>query len=51
MDIQHCSCGKEDCPVYMMSDTACEVMDEIRNEIIEHIRLIKPDFKVKLIEN
>lgn len=48
MDIQPCSCGKQDCPVYMMSDTACETMDEIRNGIFAKLKLIKSVFYLSI---
>lgn len=47
-EIRPCECGEVDCSVYMLSDNACEIMDNSRNEILDKIRLLKPDFDLRI---
>jgi len=47
-DIQPCGCKDADCPVYSMSDRACERMDNIRTQILDNFRKLKPDFNIRI---
>lgn len=47
-EIKPCECGLSDCPVYMLSDNACRLMDKSRQEIFKAFKKIKPDFNLKL---
>jgi hypothetical protein len=41
-DIKPCACNDPDCPVFMLSQKACHVMDEVRYEILGLFRSIHP---------
>lgn len=47
-DIRPCGCNQMDCSVYLLSDKACDLMDNIRREIFSRFRNIKSDFKLQL---
>ena len=47
-EIRPCECGEVDCSVYMLSNKACEIMDNSRNEILNKFRLLKPDFDLRI---
>jgi len=47
-EIRPCGCGSENCSIFMLSDKACEQMDQIRSQIFEKFRSIKPGFQLRL---
>lgn len=47
-EIEHCGCNQPDCPVYMLSDNACRIMDTSRQEIFAKFKKIKPGFNLEL---
>jgi hypothetical protein len=47
-EIEPCGCGDQNCPTYLLSDYACQQMDQIRQDIFKQFRQIKPDFDVVL---
>lgn len=47
-EIEPCRCNQPDCPVYVLSDNACKIMDSIRQEIFAKFRKIKPKFNLEL---
>jgi len=47
-EIENCGCGDPDCPVYLLSDNACQKMDRQREGIFTAFRDIKKDFSLKL---
>lgn len=47
-DIRPCECGQVDCPVYILSDKACDLMDNIRRDIFIKFKEIKTDFNLQL---
>jgi len=47
-EIEPCGCGERDCPVYILSDNACEKMDRIRSDIFIQFKSAKPDFNLQL---
>lgn len=47
-DIKPCECNETDCPVYILSDKACEVMDKTRQQIFDEFQAIKPDFAISI---
>lgn len=47
-EIRPCECGEVDCSVYILSDKACEIMDNSRNEVLDKFRLLKPDFDLRI---
>jgi hypothetical protein len=47
-EIKPCGCNQPDCPVYMLSDNACRVMDNSRQEIFAKFKKIKPEFNLEL---
>lgn len=47
-EIEPCGCNEPDCPVYLLSDNACQKMDMIRRDIFQAFREIKPDFDLTL---
>ncbi|MGN6637412.1 MAG: hypothetical protein ACTHJ8_00760 [Mucilaginibacter sp.] len=49
-EIENCRCGDADCPTYILSDNACQNMDNIRQQIFNTIRKIKPDYNLRLHE-
>jgi hypothetical protein len=47
-DIKPCECNEPDCPVYIVSDKACKMMDNIRQQIFTEFRAIKADFALAI---
>jgi hypothetical protein len=47
-DIRPCGCSQIDCSVYMLSNKACELMDNIRRDIFTKFKRIKADFNLRL---
>jgi len=47
-EIRPCGCGDENCSIWMLSDKACEKMDNIREQIFRQFKLIYPGFKLKV---
>lgn len=47
-EIKPCGCNQPDCPVWFLSDHACKVMDNLRRQILDKFRKIKPDFNVTI---
>jgi len=47
-EIKPCGCNQPDCPVWFFSDKACKSMDELRHEILDKFRKIKPEFNVTI---
>ena len=47
-EIRPCGCGKQDCPVHMLSPRACHEMDRFRNDILHKFRRIYPKFNVSM---
>jgi len=47
-EIKACGCGNDDCPVWMLTDWACDQMDNIRQQIFAMIRSIRPHFNPHL---
>jgi hypothetical protein len=43
-EIRHCNCGNEDCSVYMMTDAAAEEMDRRRQEMLQEVHCLNPEF-------
>lgn len=46
--VRPCDCGQADCPVHMMSSTACHEMDRLRREILGNLRRLYPEFAVRM---
>jgi len=47
-EIRPCGCGDDDCPIWMLTDRACDEMDHIRQTIFRRIRSIRPSFTLHL---
>lgn len=47
-EIEPCGCGDINCPVYLLSDNACQEMDSIRRDIFQIFREVKPDFDLSI---
>jgi len=47
-EIRPCGCGKNDCPVHMLSPRACHEMDQLRNDILSRFKSIYPKFTVSM---
>ena len=47
-EIRPCDCGQKDCPVHMLSPSACHEMDHLRNSILHKSRRIYPKFNVSM---
>lgn len=47
-EIESCGCNQPDCPIYMLSDNACKIMDTSRQEIFAKFKKIKPGFNLDL---
>jgi hypothetical protein len=46
--IKHCSCGQEDCPVFMFSPQVTVEMDQVRHQALETFRSAHRDFDVSI---
>lgn len=46
-EIQSCGCGLPDCDVYFLSESACQIMDNIRLEIFSALRQVNPNLTLK----
>jgi hypothetical protein len=42
-EITECECDQPDCPVYFFTDNACQLMDQIRQDIFNAFRNIMPE--------
>lgn len=47
-EIEPCACNLPDCPIYMLSENACKIMDTSRQEIFVKFKQIKPEFNLQL---
>ena len=47
-EIKPCSCNQPNCPVWLLSNNACRIMDDLRREILDKFRQIKPDFNITI---
>lgn len=47
-EIRPCKCSEVDCSVYILSDKACEIMDNSRNEILDKFRALNPAFDLRI---
>lgn len=47
-EISLCGCGQDDCPVYTLSDNACKVMDNLRNQILSDFSRLLPSFQIRI---
>ncbi len=47
-EIKPCGCNQPNCPVWLLSDNACRTMDNLRREILDKFRQIKPEFNVTI---
>lgn len=46
--IQHCACGQQDCPVYMLSSGVAEELDQARCRVLTTFRSVHTPFDVRL---
>lgn len=47
-EIQHCGCGKPDCPTYMLTHRVADELDEARRKILTMFRSVHASFGVGL---
>jgi len=47
-EIRLCTCGQDDCPVHFFSQRACQEMDLLRNNILDKLKRIYPQFYVSM---
>ncbi|HBN9689304.1 TPA: hypothetical protein L3916_001838 [Pseudomonas aeruginosa] len=47
-EIQHCGCGKPDCPTYILTHRAADELDEARRKILTTFRSVHASFGVGL---